>query len=68
MSETQTPTGPNGCDAAINIIGEHFWCEMDAPHVGLAHASPSGQAIWYGAGEAAASAAAWAKADPEAAR
>ena len=34
------------CPAALNIKGEHFDCDEEAPHDGLAHASRSGQAIW----------------------
>ena len=34
------------CPAALNIVGEHFDCDQDAPHPGLAHASRRGQAIW----------------------
>ncbi|PIJ36765.1 hypothetical protein BMW24_003625 [Mycobacterium heckeshornense] len=34
------------CPAALNIKGEHFGCDLPAPHDGLAHSSKAAQAIW----------------------
>lgn len=34
------------CSHALNIKGEHFWCEVDQPHPGLAHSNADAQAIW----------------------
>lgn len=34
------------CPAALNIEGEHFDCDLDAPHEPLAHSSRAAQAIW----------------------
>jgi hypothetical protein len=39
------------CKAALNIRGEHFQCDMDAPHVGWGHGSRAAEAIWLGADE-----------------
>lgn len=51
----------NTCNAALNIVGEHYPCEMDAPHPGLAHASGPAGAIWTEDHEALTSA--WAGAE-----
>ena len=49
------PTGPNGCPAALNIEGEHFWCVEPVDHAvpgeytpARPHRSPDAQAIWTG--------------------
>jgi hypothetical protein len=34
------------CQAALNIKGEHFPCDLDADHDGLAHSSAQAEAIW----------------------
>lgn len=35
------------CTAALNVMGEHFPCDLDrAPHPGLAHGNRDAQAIW----------------------
>ncbi len=34
------------CKAAINIKGEPFGCDWDAPHPGWAHGNRDAQAIW----------------------
>lgn len=40
------------CLAALNIAGEHFCCDVQAPHAGLAHASESAAAVWCSDAEA----------------
>ena len=40
------------CRAVLNVKGEHFTCEMEAPHPGLAHANRKAEAIWCSDGEA----------------
>ena len=35
------------CPAALNIKGEHFCCDLPAPHGGLAHSSRDAEAIWH---------------------
>ena len=37
---------PPKCEAALNIKGEHFACDLDADHVGLAHSNRAAEAIW----------------------
>lgn len=34
------------CESSLNIAGEHFSCELDKPHDGLAHSNKKAQAIW----------------------
>ena len=34
------------CQAALNVKGEHFACDLPAPHGGLAHSSSRAEAIW----------------------
>lgn len=36
------------CTAVLNVSGEHFNCDMDAPHDGWGHANKAAQAIWTG--------------------
>ncbi len=36
----------SGCKAVLNIKGEHFGCQGNAPHPFLAHASRAAEAIW----------------------
>lgn len=36
------------CTAVLNVAGEHFNCDMDAPHDGWGHANKMAQAIWTG--------------------
>ena len=36
----------SGCKAVLNIKGEHFGCDKNAPHPFLAHASQAAEAIW----------------------
>jgi hypothetical protein len=36
------------CSAALNIRGEHFACDMPAPHNGWAHSNKDAEAIWQG--------------------
>lgn len=45
--------GPNGCNAAIIIKGEHFWCEEQpgrgydkCDHGGWAHGNAEAETIW----------------------
>lgn len=40
------------CKAALNIKGEGFVCDMEAPHSGWAHANSDAGAIWCSDGEA----------------
>ena len=62
---TDLRTGPGGCHAAITIRGEHFWCDMKAPHRGWPHGNSDAEAVWRGEGAAEDPAAAWAEVDPE---
>lgn len=48
-------SGPNGCTAAINIAGEHFWCVETVGHATpgdytseVGHRNPRAQAVWAG--------------------
>jgi len=41
-----TTTSRTNCPAALNILGEHFDCEIDSPHLGIAHSNAGAQAIW----------------------
>ena len=34
------------CPDALNIKGEHFPCQVDSPHPGLAHSNRDAEAIW----------------------
>lgn len=34
------------CKSSLNVAGEHFSCELDKPHDGLAHSNKKAQAIW----------------------
>ena len=34
------------CAAALNIKGEHFACDLTAPHDGWAHSNKTAEAIW----------------------
>jgi hypothetical protein len=34
------------CEAALNLVGEHFPCDLDEHHDGLAHSSQAALAIW----------------------
>ena len=34
------------CTAALNIKGEHFSCELAAPHPGLGHSNAAAEALW----------------------
>jgi hypothetical protein len=43
---TDTPQRAGGCMAALNLEGEHFWCDLDAGHDGPAHSSKAALAIW----------------------
>lgn len=43
------------CKAALNIKGEHFPCDQEAPHTGWAHGNRGAGAIWCSDGEARAS-------------
>lgn len=40
------------CRAALNVEGEGYACDYDAPHPGLAHANQAAQAVWCSDGEA----------------
>lgn len=40
------------CKAVVNIHGEHFACDTEAPHSGLAHTNQQAQALWCSDGEA----------------
>lgn len=39
------------CKAVLNIRGEHFQCDMDAPHDGWGHSNRNAEALWLGADE-----------------
>ena len=45
LREYANPTPPK-CKAALNIKGEHYGCDLDADHDGLAHSSKRAEAIW----------------------
>jgi hypothetical protein len=34
------------CYGVLSVKGEHFQCDMDAPHQGLAHSNKKAEAIW----------------------
>lgn len=34
------------CGAALNIAGEHFWCDLVAGHAGWAHSNKEAQTLW----------------------
>lgn len=40
------------CKAVVNIVGEHFECELESPHDGLAHTNKAAQALWCSDDEA----------------
>lgn len=40
------------CKAALNIKGEAFTCDQEAPHAGWAHGNKEAEAIWCSDGEA----------------
>jgi hypothetical protein len=40
------------CKAVLNLRGEHFQCEVDAPHDGWGHSFKAAEAIWLGSDEA----------------
>jgi hypothetical protein len=40
------------CKAALNIKGEAFPCDQEAPHPGWAHGNKEAGAIWCSDGEA----------------
>jgi hypothetical protein len=40
------------CRAVLNVKGEHFQCDMEAPHSGWAHGNKDAEAIWCSDGEA----------------
>lgn len=64
-SYTEEPLGPGGCNAAINIKGEHFWCDNKFPHRGWPHGSTAAETIWRGSSAAEDPAAAWREVDPD---
>lgn len=41
MADTNTT-----CPAALSISGQHYSCDMNEPHLGLAHSSILAAAIW----------------------
>lgn len=49
------------CKAVLNLKGEHYPCDMEAPHPGWAHANADAGAIWCSEGEAKR----WGKRQPE---
>lgn len=55
--QTKCPHGPGAdkvpCQAVLNIKGEHFQCDWEAPHDGWAHGNKESQAIWASAEERA---------------
>lgn len=38
--------GTEKCEAAVNIHGAHYPCELAPPHDGWAHSNKAAQAIW----------------------
>lgn len=40
------------CKAVLNIKGEHYSCDIEAPHTGWAHANEAAGALWCSAAEA----------------
>jgi hypothetical protein len=44
--------GPFGCSAALNVDGEHYWCDNPLyPHTGWAHQNTKAHALWFGDNE-----------------
>ena len=41
----------SGCKAVLNIKGEHFGCDKNAPHPSLAHPTQPPEATWGAAAE-----------------
>ena len=39
------------CPAVLNVKGQHFRCDLAAPHPLLAHASLEAQALWVSSDE-----------------
>lgn len=39
---------PPKCTAALSIKGEHFACDLDADHDGLAHSNRDAEVVWSG--------------------
>lgn len=38
----------HGCRGVLTIRGEHFWCDLVAPHDGWGHMNKAAEAIWDG--------------------
>lgn len=45
-SSSIPPPGTEKCDAALNIRGEHFPCELQPPHTGWGHQNKKAEALW----------------------
>ena len=39
------------CRAALRVNGELFWCDVEAPHPGMAHGNQEVDAYWCSEGE-----------------
>lgn len=39
------------CRAALRVNGELHWCDVDAPHPGMAHGNQEVDAYWCSEGE-----------------
>lgn len=49
LREFANPTPPR-CSAALTVKGEHFQCQLDAPHEPLAHSNSYAEAVWHDPG------------------